>query len=159
MKKSTALFGAALAVAIAVAMIVLGVGIPNFAALVRSNSTVAEVNNLVTAIHLARSEAVGRGVEVVDYLLDHGVADHGRLAVPRRLRAMVLAWHRDIGSLHNCTLPRNAKDRAAQARAIRFESCGIERQSSGAEHRQSDGPPIESGFGRPIPVPIPLTEG
>ena len=53
-----------LMVAIAVAMIVLGVGIPNFAALVRSNSTVAEVNNLVTAIHLARSEAVGRGVEV-----------------------------------------------------------------------------------------------
>ena len=51
-------------ITIAVAAIVLGVGVPNFVSLVQSNRTVTEVNNLVAAIHLARSEAVGRGVEV-----------------------------------------------------------------------------------------------
>ncbi|MEE2982367.1 MAG: GspH/FimT family pseudopilin [Pseudomonadota bacterium] len=53
-----------LLITIAVAAIVLGVGVPNFVSLVRSNRTVTEVNNLVAAIHLARSEAVGRGIEV-----------------------------------------------------------------------------------------------
>jgi len=53
-----------LMITIAVAAIVLGVGVPNFVSLVQSNRTVTEVNNLVAAIHLARSEAVGRGVEV-----------------------------------------------------------------------------------------------
>ena len=53
-----------LMVALTVAMIVLGAGLPNFVGLVRSNHAVTDVNNLVTAIHLARSEAVGRGVEV-----------------------------------------------------------------------------------------------
>ena len=50
---------------IVVAMIVLGFGVPNFLNLIRSNETVTEVNNLATALNLARSEAVGRGVEVI----------------------------------------------------------------------------------------------
>ncbi|MEQ8232101.1 MAG: GspH/FimT family pseudopilin, partial [Gammaproteobacteria bacterium] len=53
-----------LMVALAVAMIVLGVGVPNFRSLVQTNATATEVNNLASALHLARSEAVGRGVEV-----------------------------------------------------------------------------------------------
>ena len=53
-----------LLITVVVAGIVLGVGVPNFVSLVRTNRTVTEVNNLVTAMHLARSEAVGRGVEV-----------------------------------------------------------------------------------------------
>ncbi|MGR8918548.1 MAG: GspH/FimT family pseudopilin [Gammaproteobacteria bacterium] len=53
-----------LMVAIAVAMIVLGMGVPSFAALIRNNDAVAEINDLAAAISLARSEAVGRGVEV-----------------------------------------------------------------------------------------------
>jgi type IV fimbrial biogenesis protein FimT len=54
-----------LMVAISVAMIVLGIGVPNFVGIIRSNDTVAEVNDLATALNLARSEAVGRGVEVM----------------------------------------------------------------------------------------------
>ena len=53
-----------LMVALAVAMIVLGMGVPSFRSLIQTNATATEVNNLATALHLARSEAVGRGVEV-----------------------------------------------------------------------------------------------
>ena len=49
---------------IGVAMVVLGIGVPNFVSIVRSNDTITDVNHLVTALNLARSEAVGRGVEV-----------------------------------------------------------------------------------------------
>ncbi len=49
---------------ITVAMIVLGVGVPSFVDIVRSNDAITDVNHLVTAVNLARSEAVGRGVEV-----------------------------------------------------------------------------------------------
>jgi len=53
-----------LMIVMAIATIVVGVGIPNFTSLLRANDTVAEVNNLASALNLARSEAVGRGVEV-----------------------------------------------------------------------------------------------
>ena len=49
---------------ITVAMIVLGIGVPNFISIVRSNDTITEVNHLATALNLARSEAVARGIEV-----------------------------------------------------------------------------------------------
>ncbi|MEQ8661335.1 MAG: GspH/FimT family pseudopilin [Gammaproteobacteria bacterium] len=54
-----------LMVGLAVAMIVLGMGVPNFRSLIQNNATATEVNYLATALHLARSEAVGRGVEVM----------------------------------------------------------------------------------------------
>ena len=50
---------------VVVAMIVLDFGVPNFLNLIRSNATVTAVNNLATALNLARSEAVARGVEVI----------------------------------------------------------------------------------------------
>ena len=53
-----------LMVATSVAMIVLGVGVPSFVGIVRSNQTVTEINDLAGALNLARSEAIGRGVEV-----------------------------------------------------------------------------------------------
>ena len=54
-----------LLVAVAVAAIVLAIGVPSFTELLRNNETVAEVNDLSSALSLARSEAIARGVEVI----------------------------------------------------------------------------------------------
>ena len=51
-------------ITVAIAAIVLGMGIPGFQQLIRANRTVTEVNRLVTALSLARSEAVKRNVTV-----------------------------------------------------------------------------------------------
>lgn len=47
-----------------VAMVLLGVGVPSFVGIVRTNETVTAVNELAGALNLARSEAIGRGVEI-----------------------------------------------------------------------------------------------
>jgi len=49
---------------VAIAAIVLGLGVPGFQQLIRANRTVTEVNRLVTALSLARSEAVKRNATV-----------------------------------------------------------------------------------------------
>lgn len=51
-------------IAVAIAAIVLGMGVPGFQQLIRANRTVTEVNRLVTALSLARSEAVKRNATV-----------------------------------------------------------------------------------------------
>ena len=53
-----------LMLAIAVATITLAIGVPSFVDLVRNNAAVTEVNDLVSALNLARSEAAGRGVDI-----------------------------------------------------------------------------------------------
>lgn len=53
-----------LLVAVLVAGIVLGLGIPNFLAFQRNNAMTAAANEFVTAIHLARSEAIKRQVPI-----------------------------------------------------------------------------------------------
>lgn len=53
-----------LLVSILVAGVVLGIGVPNFLAFQRSNSMTAAANEFVTAILLARAEAVKRQVPV-----------------------------------------------------------------------------------------------
>lgn len=50
---------------IAVAAILLGVGIPSFSNMIETNRRTAVVNGLVTDIHAARAEAMARNVDVV----------------------------------------------------------------------------------------------
>lgn len=51
-------------ITLAIAAIVLSMGVPGFQQLIRANRTVTEVNRLVTALSLARSEAVKRSATV-----------------------------------------------------------------------------------------------
>ena len=50
--------------AIAVTGILLAIGVPSFNEIIRTNRTAAQVNELVTALNLARSEASKRGLPV-----------------------------------------------------------------------------------------------
>lgn len=54
-----------LMITLAVASIVLSVGVPNFSALIQNNRAVTHTNDLVTSLNLARSEAVRRGSSVL----------------------------------------------------------------------------------------------
>lgn len=53
-----------LMVVLAIATILLGIGVPAFAAMLRNQRVTTAVNDLFAAIHLARSEAVQRGQRV-----------------------------------------------------------------------------------------------
>ena len=53
-----------LMITLIVAAVVLAIGVPNFQTIIRTNQASADVNNLVTALNLARSEAVVRSTEV-----------------------------------------------------------------------------------------------
>ncbi len=53
-----------LIVTMAIVTMVLGVGVPNFIDLMRSNRVSALTSNLATAMYLARSEAIRTGVQV-----------------------------------------------------------------------------------------------
>ena len=53
-----------LMITLAVAIILLAVGIPAFNSMVANNSAAAQVNEIVTALQLARSEAAKRGLRV-----------------------------------------------------------------------------------------------
>lgn len=53
-----------LMVTVAIAAILMGVAIPSFNATIRSNRLTTYTNDLVTALNLARSEAIRRGVPV-----------------------------------------------------------------------------------------------
>jgi type IV fimbrial biogenesis protein FimT len=54
-----------LMVVVSIAAILLGIAIPSFNATIRNNRLTAYANELVTALNVARSEAVKRGQEVV----------------------------------------------------------------------------------------------
>ena len=49
---------------LAIASILLIVGVPSFSKIIRNSRTATATNDLVTALHLARSEAVKRGVQI-----------------------------------------------------------------------------------------------
>jgi type IV fimbrial biogenesis protein FimT len=51
-------------VGITILAIVLGIGIPSFTDIIRSNRLASEVNGLVTALNYARSEAYKQGIRV-----------------------------------------------------------------------------------------------
>jgi type IV fimbrial biogenesis protein FimT len=51
-------------ITIAIAAILLGVAIPSFSEIIASNRLTTNVNELVTALNLARSEAIKRGQQV-----------------------------------------------------------------------------------------------
>lgn len=53
-----------LMVTVAIAAILLGIGVPSFRALIENNRIAAASNDVVTALQYARSEAVKRGVLV-----------------------------------------------------------------------------------------------
>ena len=53
-----------LMVTLAIVFILLTIGVPGFITLVRNSRTVTVTNELVTALYLARSEAIKRGVQV-----------------------------------------------------------------------------------------------
>ena len=53
-----------LMVTIAIAGILLTIGVPSFQAIVTSNRISANTNNFITAINLARSEAIKRGTDI-----------------------------------------------------------------------------------------------
>ena len=53
-----------LIITVAVAGVVLGIGVPSFVAVIQSNRTATETNKIVTAFNLARAEAVGRGLAI-----------------------------------------------------------------------------------------------
>jgi type IV fimbrial biogenesis protein FimT len=50
---------------VSIAAILLGVAIPNFTSIITNNRMTAHTNELVTALNLARSEAIKRGQQVV----------------------------------------------------------------------------------------------
>lgn len=54
-----------LLIVVSIAAILLGIAIPSFNATIRSNRLTTYANELVTALNIARSEAVKRGQEVV----------------------------------------------------------------------------------------------
>ena len=54
-----------LLITITIAAIVLGIAIPSFSSIIASNRLTTSANELVTALNLARSEAVKRGQDVV----------------------------------------------------------------------------------------------
>jgi prepilin-type N-terminal cleavage/methylation domain-containing protein len=54
-----------LMMALVIAGIVLGIGVPSLRSFVRNNEAVSNVNRLVNALALARSEAASRGVTVM----------------------------------------------------------------------------------------------
>ncbi|MCQ8105221.1 GspH/FimT family pseudopilin [Methylomonas sp. SURF-2] len=54
-----------LMVTIAIAAILLGIAIPNFSAIVVQNRLTANANEFITALNMARSEAIKRGQHVV----------------------------------------------------------------------------------------------
>jgi type IV fimbrial biogenesis protein FimT len=64
MTKQTGFTIIELMITIAVAAVVLGIGVPSFLSVIQSNRTATEVNKIVTAFNLARAEAVGRGLAV-----------------------------------------------------------------------------------------------
>jgi len=51
-------------ITVVVASVVLTLGVPSFRSLIQSNRIAAQSNDLMTALHLARSEAVKRGLSV-----------------------------------------------------------------------------------------------
>lgn len=53
-----------LMITLTIAGILLTIGVPSFQNMIRNNRTVTNANNLVTALNLARSEAIKRGVPV-----------------------------------------------------------------------------------------------
>jgi type IV fimbrial biogenesis protein FimT len=61
-----------LMVTLAVAIILLAVGMPLFSGIVGSNRATTQANELVSALKLARSEAVKRGAEVIVCSSDAG---------------------------------------------------------------------------------------
>ena len=63
-KKQTGLTLIELMVTLAVAIILVAVGMPLFSGIVANNRAVAQTNSMVSALNLARSEAVRRGTPV-----------------------------------------------------------------------------------------------
>ena len=53
-----------LLITVAIAAIVIAIGVPSFREMMRNNRTAAHMNELGSALNLARSEAVKRGVNV-----------------------------------------------------------------------------------------------
>jgi len=53
-----------LLITIIIAGVLLTIAVPNYQAFVRKNHTATNANNLVTALNLARSEAIKRGIQV-----------------------------------------------------------------------------------------------
>ena len=49
---------------VAIAAVIVGIGIPNMQTVIWNNRTATQVNELVSALNLARSEAVAQGVDV-----------------------------------------------------------------------------------------------
>lgn len=64
MKKVTGFTLVELMVTLMVASILLMVGVPSFIETIRRSRTVTQANEIVTALNLARSEAVKRGIQV-----------------------------------------------------------------------------------------------
>ena len=64
MKKITGFTLVELMVTLIVAAILLTVGVPSFIETIRRSRTISQANELVTALNLARSEAVKRGMQV-----------------------------------------------------------------------------------------------
>jgi len=49
---------------VALLAILLGIGVPSFVTMVQNNRLVSQINEFVTSLHLARSEAIKRNVDV-----------------------------------------------------------------------------------------------
>lgn len=64
MKKITGFTLIELMVTLLVASILLTIGVPSFLETIRRSRTISQANELVTALNLARSEAVKRGIQV-----------------------------------------------------------------------------------------------
>lgn len=53
-----------LMVTISIAAILLAIGVPSFQAIIENNRLATQSNELITAVNLARSEAIKRGVDI-----------------------------------------------------------------------------------------------
>ncbi len=65
MRRATGFTLIELMITLIIVGILLGIGVPNFTELIRTNQTVTQTNKFTRDINYARSEAVRRGVDVV----------------------------------------------------------------------------------------------
>ena len=65
MKKHKGLTLFELLITLTIAAIIFGIGVPSFLDTIRASRTVTEVNNLISAVNLARSTATSRGQQTL----------------------------------------------------------------------------------------------
>ncbi len=121
-----------LMITLAVAAILLTVGVPSFSEIIKNNRLTTEINELVTALNLGRTEAIKRGVSVTICKSNTGTSCAGNwgngwiVFVDDNNDGTVdtgetiLRVHDDLASGDTLAFPRNRISYSAQGFAVGF---------------------------------------